>query len=296
MITNRYKSTVALFATQQHSFGSQLLEEYRTKDFLEFGEEEDSERLLQVINSDYIRLAIIAKYDLWKVYDINPQDKEAYAKIGKEFNDNITSKMTKYNSIEISVLDVDPIRAANMANDIASLTDSLAFQLRSDRARNAYNSALISYKELDASTKVIQDSIRVLQELGVYDYENQVEQLTRQYGAALAKGRDDRASVIKKELDFLAKYGAAYTHLKLQHYDNVQKLNLYNKRLELMKIDVDTKLPAKFVVNYAAVADKKSYPIRWLIVAVSTVSTLIFATIFLLVWDNIKRLREQGSL
>ena len=67
MIEEKYQSSVTVFATEQTSIGEQFLEDIKRKDLLEYGETEDAERLLQVINSDIIRNRIIEQFDLWEV-------------------------------------------------------------------------------------------------------------------------------------------------------------------------------------------------------------------------------------
>lgn len=296
IIKEKYQSTVVMFATQQHSFGEQLLEQIKKEDVLAYGEEEDAERLLQLINSDQIRNKIIEKYNLWEVYDIKREERGANTLIGKEYNDNVTARLTKFGSIEVSVLDEKPERARDMANDIAAYADTVANKMRTDRAMQAYHYAEASLKALQAELQVMEDSMRVLQEMGVYSYVDQIAALTEQYGTALAEGHPDRAQKIKEQMDFLSKYGTAYNKLYAQLEEGYQKLGILTKRFDLMKIDVDTNLPSKFVVDQAAAADKKSYPIRWLIVAMSTASAFVFGVIFLLILDNIQRLRMQGRL
>jgi len=59
-----------------------------------------------------------------------------------------------------------------------------------------------------------------------------------------------------------------------------------------MKIDIDTELPAKFIVDSAAEADKKAYPIRWLIVLMSTIAAVVFwvfVILFMDYWNSLKR-------
>ncbi|MEN9348745.1 MAG: Wzz/FepE/Etk N-terminal domain-containing protein [Flavobacteriales bacterium] len=296
MITPKFKSTVTLFATRQHSFGEQLLEEVKKEDVLAYGEEEDAERLMQLINSDQIRNRIIEKYDLWTVYKINRTDAGANTLIGKEYNENVTAKLTKFGSIEISVLDADANRARDMANDVAAYTDSVSNKIRSERAMDAFKYAEASVINLEKEIAVMEDSMKVLQEMGVYNYTDQVAALVEQYGTAIAEGHPDRANQIKVQLDFLSQYGTLFNKLESKIEGSYEKLNVVKKRFDLMKIDVDSNLSSKFVVDDASAADKKSYPIRWLIVAMSTISAFVFAVIFLLIWDNIVRLRSEGRI
>jgi len=296
LMKEKYKSTVTMFATQQHSFGEQLLEEVKKEDVLAYGEEEDAERLLQLINSDQIRNKIIEKYNLWEVYDIKREDRGANTLIAREYNDNVTARLTKFGSIEVAVLDEKPERARDMANDIAAYADTVANKMRTERALEAYHYAESSLNSLLVEVKVMEDSMKVLQEMGVYSYLDQIAALTEQFGTSLAEGHPDRAQKIKEQMDFLSKYGTAYNKLDKNLEEAYDKLGILTKRFDLMKIDVTTNLPSKFVVDYAAAADKKSYPIRWLIVAMSTASAFVFGVIFLLIWDNIRRLRSEGRI
>lgn len=296
LITPKYKSTVVLFATSQNSFGEQLLEDVKKEDVLAYGEEEDAERLMQVINSDQIRIKIIQKYDLWTVYNILKTDPGANTLITKEYNENVAAKLTKFGSIEISVLDAEPERAKNMANDVAAYTDSVSNAIRRERAIDAFSYAEASVISLEKEIDIMEDSMQVLQQMGVYNYSDQIAALVEQYGTAIAEGHPDRAKTIKDQLDFLSQYGTLFNKLESQIEGSYEKLNVLRKRFDLMKIDVETNLPSKFVVDYAAAADKKAYPIRWLIVAMSTASAFVFGVIFLLIWDNIKRLKSEGRI
>src|SRR5271157_1072227 len=65
-ITPKYKSTVIMFPTSTNSISKALMaDNYGGKqDILEFGAEEQSEQLLQILNSNKIRARIIQKYNL----------------------------------------------------------------------------------------------------------------------------------------------------------------------------------------------------------------------------------------
>jgi capsular polysaccharide biosynthesis protein len=296
IMKERYKSTVILYAEQQHSFGAQLLEDVQKEDLLTFGEEEDAERLLQIINSDQVRNKIIDKYKLWDVYEIDRQQAGANTLIAKEYQDNVSAQLTKFGSVEVAVLDENPNNARDMANDIALYADSVANRLRSERAMVAFKYAESSLQSLLNEVKTMEDSMKVLQEMGVYSYLDQIAALTEMYGTAIAQGHPDRALQLKQQMDFLSKYGTTYVNLETNLKEAYEKLNVLRKRFDLMKIDVESNIPVMRVVDYASAADKKSFPIRWLIVAMSTISAFVFTFIVLLIVDNFNRLRSQGRI
>jgi uncharacterized protein involved in exopolysaccharide biosynthesis len=94
----------------------------------------------------------------------------------------------------------------------------------------------------------------------------------------------------------ISQFGADYlsllVHLELAAAREAHLL----KRLNLFQTEYDSQLPAKMVVDNAEVSDKKAYPIRWLIVAMSTISTLIFVVAFILIWETFSRLKKSGLI
>jgi hypothetical protein len=49
------------------------------------------------------------------------------------------------------------------------------------------------------------------------------------------------------------------------------------------------------VVNVAKAAEKKSYPVRWLIVLVSTLSVFLLSIVVMLILENVRRVGVISS-
>ena len=288
LMEEQFKSTVIMFATPQHSIGEQFYEEVKRNDLLEYGETEDAERLLQILNSDRIRSRFIEKYDMWSHYDIDRSEAGAQAMLGKEYNSNVDARLTRYGSIEVSVLDREPQRAADMANDIAFLADSVANRLRNDRAGDALGYARSSLEQVQQEITSMEDDLGKLYELGVYDFATQIEGLNEQYATAIAKGANANAEKIRRQMAEISHYANEFNKLSNLIEAAYEREAILKKRFELMKLDAETQMPSAFVVDYAAPADKKAKPIRWLIVVMSVASTLVFALLILLGAENLK--------
>jgi hypothetical protein len=56
-----------------------------------------------------------------------------------------------------------------------------------------------------------------------------------------------------------------------------------------MRLDAETQMPAAFVVDYASPADKKSRPVRWLIVVITTASALAATLLALLAMESLRK-------
>ena len=121
-IPNKYESEVILFPTMNLSTGKALLNEYN--DFLEIGEEEELEHMMQVLQSNEIINRVVEKFDLITHYEIDTLNEKYYIDLMKRYQANIESEITKYSSIRISVMDKHPQMAADIANEIASLIDT----------------------------------------------------------------------------------------------------------------------------------------------------------------------------
>ena len=68
IITPKFKSTAVIYPTTTNSISQALLVEHNPyrKDVLEFGEELEAERLLQILNSDEMQNRIIEEFNLFE--------------------------------------------------------------------------------------------------------------------------------------------------------------------------------------------------------------------------------------
>jgi uncharacterized protein involved in exopolysaccharide biosynthesis len=290
MIPDKYKSTVILFPASSSSISQSLVtESQQKKDILKFGEEEEVEQLMQMLQSTDIRNRIIEKYNLFEHYDIKKDSKYPYSTLYKKFDSNVKITRTEYMSIRIDVLDEDPEIAALIANDIASLVDTAYANVQRERAQKAYNIVYEEFINQKAKIKEIEDSLHALSKMGVIEVRSQTEMYSEQYAIALAQGNVRAAEELNKKLDILAAYGSIHTILKEQMFEEVKKLAVVEAKYREAKIDLEQTLPNKYIVDKAEKAERKSYPIRWLIVSLSLISTFLFSLIILLILDQVKK-------
>ena len=290
-IKEKYKSTVILFPATTNSISKALLAEnvVKQEDVLQFGEEEEAEQMLQILNSDEIRTKICEKYHLMEHYGIDSTDKFKRTKLYDEFQSNITFKRTEYMSVKIEVMDRNPDTASIIANDIAALHDSTKIRMQHERASQALKIVEKEYNDKLNDVKLMLDSIKVINSYGIYDYESQSERTNEQYVIALSKGEQRAANLLKDKLDVIAKYGATYVSYRENLYMQRKQLNLLKTKYEESRVDATEILPQKFVVSSAFPAEKKSYPVRWIIVVVSTFASLLVAIIAILLIENIRQ-------
>ena len=68
---------------------------------------------------------------------------------------------------------------------------------------------------------------------------------------------------------------------------------LLKTKYDEARVDAESFISQKFIVDNAYKAEKKAYPIRWLIVVITTFSSLLLTIIVLIILDNISRIRSS---
>ena len=295
MITPRFLSTAIFFPANNSSLSKGLMTEdaQGKNDLSKFGEEEQAEAMLQILNSDKIRWTLWGKYNMMKHYDIDPSGANPQTKLSNKWDDNVSYKRTEFNSIRIDVLDVSPDTAAMLANDIAALVDTMRNEMIRSRAQAAYEIMDEEYNNLVSYMKELDDSLTVLRNKGVQDYETQIEMITGVYYQAIADNNTRAVKELQMQLDTLAKYGSASKSMTENLEFLRERLVLQKGKYDEIKVDATKDLTWKFVVNEAVPAEKKEYPIRWLIVVVSTLASLLLSVLAIIAFENYNKYMAQ---
>lgn len=294
-IKDRYKSVVVFYPTTTNSISKALLDinGNSRQDFLAFGEESEAEQALQILHSDEIREWIIAQYNLYEHYRINPNGKYAKTKMIKKFAKNVNFRRTEFNSVEISVLDEDPNIAAGIANDIAARLDSVKNRIQKERAREGLKIVEAEYFNLQAQIQKINDSLNFIRSMGINDYVSQSEVVNKEYAAAISKGDQRAIKALEEKINILSKYGGAYESLTESLKLLIEQQALLKIKYDQARVDAEQNIPHKMVVNYAYPADRKTYPKRTLIVLGATFATFCMTIFFLIGLENWKNYKLQ---
>jgi uncharacterized protein involved in exopolysaccharide biosynthesis len=290
-ITPMFKSTVILFPTTNASVSKNLLaDNYGGKlSIYEIGEEEQAEQLLQVLNSEEIKNRIIKKYNLMEHYGIELSSKYPMTELNDAYRSNVSFKRTEYMSIQIDVLDKDPQIAADIANDITALTDTVYNMTLKQRAQDAFELVDREYMGMVASTQALKDSLDLIRLIGINNYNSQADRYHEAYGKALVSGNTDAVKVLEGKLQTMSKYGGTYDVLASNLALQISILNRLSQRHLEAKVEAEQSLPHKFIVDSAVKAEKKAYPKKSIIVLVSTLTAFLFGLMLLIINDNLKK-------
>lgn len=290
-ITPMYKSVVVLFPTSTNSISKAIMDEVPggKQDLMSFGEEAEAEQMLQILNSSKIRDRIIERYSLMDHYKIKPKTKFSQTELFKHYQSNIKFRRTEFKGVEIKVMDHSSDTAMLIANDIAEYFDTIKNSIQKQRAMEGLAIVEAEFRQMEADIHADEDSLSKLRVLGVHDYETQTEMINQQLAIELARRNQFGIKVLSDKLDTLAKYGGAYVSIRDGLEYEKKNFSDLRKAYKKARVDAEAFVPQKFIVDRAYKAEKKSYPVRWLIVAMSMFATFIMTVLVLIVVENIAR-------
>jgi uncharacterized protein involved in exopolysaccharide biosynthesis len=259
-----------------------------SRDILSFGEDEEAERMLQILHSNQIKDHIVKKFDLMTHYEIDPSSPYPYTQLDNKYKSNVKFKRTEFMSIEIKVLDTDPQLAADIANEIAAYIDSTIHNMQRERALEAFSIVEKEYQSSLQEIDLISDSLQRIRQLGVIDYQSQSASLNTAYANALAQGNTVAANTIKNRMNILSKYGGIYVELSQKLESEIERLGQLKAKYASYRVNVEQTIPQIFIVDKATKAERKAVPRRSIIVIISTLSAFAFTLLLLLIIDNLK--------
>ena len=257
-----------------------------------YSDESESEQLLEISNSQDIKLKVIDAFNLADVYGISKQDPLFHTYMLAEFNDNVSFKKTEYETVEISVLDTDPQRACLMCDSIISFVNERINSLHRVKFEEVARSSEKGLKKINHEIDSLEEKLNFLRRTyKILDYKSQSEQITKGMVKVLAEGKKNTsgAKELEQWMKNLEEKGGEYDLLVKAQKNSISERDsiktTYNRSLGYM----NNKLVYGHQVQSPIPADKKSYPVRWLIVLVSTFAALFAAMLVILVLENQKK-------
>tara|TARA_R110000868_G_scaffold384463_2_gene651947 strand:+ start:545 stop:1504 length:960 start_codon:yes stop_codon:yes gene_type:complete len=254
------------------------------------GAETATEQMLQVLESDVIRDSITNQYHLYETYGIDPEGVSSASALIKQYQENVVFRKTEYESVIVEVLDESPVQARDMVRSIIHFFNKKERFLQQEKAMELVKilDTQVSNKKAEMdSMETILTGIR--QKYGILDYSLQTEYATERYlDVITTPSKRASAKEIEPLLNALKEKGGEFMSLN-EHLWRVRGgYNDLKEQLEAAQRDVEKDLTYCNIITNPVVADKKAYPIRWLIVVVSVLGTLLLSVLFLGIVENLK--------
>jgi uncharacterized protein involved in exopolysaccharide biosynthesis len=258
-----------------------------------FGEEEEAEQMLQILESNSIREKVINEFQLIKHYEIDTSKAYWQTKLQKSYENNISSKRTKYGSIQIDVFDESPDTCALIANTIGTFVDSVMNQMIRVRVSKEFEVVDREYKRAQEELKELTTQLTTIADSGVVSQEERVA-LIRAQSEAMNRKDQKAIDYYTSSIRMNQKHGSLYDGLNDERQAKVKLLADLKLRWQQAKSDSEINIAQTFVLNKALVPDKKTYPKKLLIGVIGSLSTFIGLLLLLLVKEKVKELKAKN--
>ena len=247
-------------------------------------EESTTEQLLQWFNSEEVKKEVCEKFDLYKHYDIDTLDARHQTWFNLKYKELVTINATLYESIEISVKDQDPYMSKKIVQGIIDAANSLILDVKKERLNeymiNNQKELKISGNKID-SLKFMINSIR--KEYNIVDFQYQSKYISKE----LAKSPNLSESNAKT-VEGLKVQRTELERLRDVISSQVVTYNEFRENIDKYHLDYANKISFTNVVSKPTLPDSKCYPIRSLIVAIITLSSLLIACL-VIIFSNLKK-------
>ncbi len=271
-IKPKFKSTARIYPTNLWSLS----------------EESETEQMLEIINSKDIKFKMFDAFGLDEVYGVNKNDPHYLTYMFDIYGNNVGAGKTEFETVEIKVMDHVPQRASDMCDSIIHFYNKKVGEIHKAKDLEMVEIAKkqLAKKHVEFDTLMVELN-QIRQEFGIIDFQSQVPEITRGYMNALSTGRGATtdAKKIQAMYENLSKSGAQAYWLESRLDFLIGAIDSLTTQYEVYLNEYEKDITYAHVVEMPFPADKKSYPVRWLIVAFSTISAVFLALLVFLVLD-----------
>lgn len=252
-----------------------------------YSKETATEQMVQLLQSEDVRMKLVDAFDLYTHYDIDSTGNYPRFEMMKRLDENISVSKTEFESIEISIIDENPITAAAMCDSLLSFVDKKAISLVRVRAHEL---ATILKRQMDdkkAEVDSLENAIKEIRtKFGITEFENMVEGFSREYYHAVASGgANSKLETTRKNLE---DKGGEYVFLKEILWKARGEYVTYKLNYEQALMDTKKDLKFHNIISKANPPERKDSPKRTLIMLMFTVGVMLFAIVVIIYQEHYK--------
>lgn len=283
LMPKQYKSTAVLFPARQFSVSKLVIEANagNQEDYMMFGDADDCEKLMQLLQNDALKLKVADAFHLWDRWKIKDTI-FALHYLKQKWDDQVVIKRTEYNSVKIEVYDYTADSAAFVANGISDYVDSVRFDMNRRLTAGVLKIVKAEFDSTVLRMRILEDSLDVLRKLGVLHYKEQVKAYSKSYAHAIEKNDAAAMKRLEAKLDTLKKYGGAHQNIKdnLERY--AAKYPDIKMKYDEAQVNYNSIIPIKFVVEKGKPDEFKARPKRIIIILIGVIAANMMGLFYLL--------------
>lgn len=179
LMPNYYEGKTVFYAASQDLFKPEKVFGGSNSDMYYYGSEEDMDRIMTIGTSKELIDLIVDSFDLYRHYKLDRDKPLAGFKVREKFLDAYGIMRTKYDAMELTFEDKDPVLAAAIANTARNKINAFASGIIKGSQMNIISSYRQAVENKQGSFDQLSDSLSYYRrKYGIYDPDGQTEQLS----------------------------------------------------------------------------------------------------------------------
>lgn len=239
-------------------------------------EESNTEQLLQYFNSEEVKNTVAKKFNLFKHYEVDTAAAGAQSLFDLYFKGNVSVSPTLYESIEITVKDESPVMARDIAQAMIDETNILIKNIKKQRLTeyiiNSQRIIEFENRRIDSTNTKINE---LRTEYNIIDVGAQAKYLSKKMMENKPLTETD-----KKLFEGLRGKNTELEKLWNASAGQMKTLADFKDQNDKYLLDYFGEISFTNTVSKPTLPDKKFFPVRWLIVSISTLSVFALAALF----------------
>lgn len=239
-------------------------------------EESNTEQLLQFFYSEEVKMAVAKKLNLYAHYEVDSSSNGAKSLFDLYFKGNVNISPTLYESIEITVKDESPKMAQDIAQAMIDETNNLIRSIKRERLMEYINNSMKGISFESESLDSVNGMINTLRgNYNIIDVGAQAKYLSKKMmsGGQLSEAEKTLFDGIKSKNTDLERLWNAANGLQ-------GTMNYFRDAKDKYLFDYNSEISFTNIVSKPTLPDKKFFPVRWLIVSISTLSVFALAALY----------------
>lgn len=248
-----------------------------------YSDESETEQMVQLFNSKDIRDSVIRKFDLPKHWGIDSAYRYYRSTMEWEWSQRVRISKTPLEAVQIEVLDPDPQIACDMVTAIINYYNLKVRGLHKEK----FEEVVMNYNYVMEVKREYLDSLKnCVTKLGMNYGLMQFEAQTREVMRALLQ--NPGSAEAKRYKRILEQHGGDMLLLSEMIRAEADGFSTYKITADQALLDFNRKYTHANILTEPFPADKKSFPIRWLIVTFSTLAAIFLAILVIGIIENRK--------
>jgi capsule polysaccharide export protein KpsE/RkpR len=248
-----------------------------------------SELLLQFFNSNDARNEVRRKLRLDKHYDLDTTLPKFQSNFDNIFEENIKISLTKYESVELTVLDHDPDTAKIIASAIIESVNNLILKQHTDKFKEfiKVNRAYLDAhkKSLDSLQKSLEDFTK---KYHLVDMNSQMREASKNYYKLLSEGKE--SPKLNDAMTEIEEHGPEFLRISGSMNEESRLYATVENELEQAVRNFNRKLTYMIVASEPTKPDIKYWPKRGMITALTAIAAFVLACIYFIGIDKLKEI------